>query len=34
MKADAIQINPGLKVIATSAKTGQGLDELTAAMQL
>lgn len=34
MKEDARKINPGLQVIATSAKTGQGLDELVAAMRL
>jgi len=34
MKADALLINHGLKVIAASAKTGQGLDDLVAAMHL
>ncbi len=34
MMADALQINPALRVIATSAKTGQGLDDLVAAMHL
>ncbi|MBN2153220.1 MAG: hydrogenase nickel incorporation protein HypB [Candidatus Lokiarchaeota archaeon] len=34
MKADALQINPGLRVVATSAKSGQGIDELVAAMGL
>jgi hydrogenase nickel incorporation protein HypB len=34
MKADALQINPGLKVIAMSAKNGQGIDDLVAAMHL
>jgi hydrogenase nickel incorporation protein HypB len=34
MKADALRINPALKVIAMSAKTGQGLDELVEALHL
>jgi hydrogenase nickel incorporation protein HypB len=34
MKADALKINPALKVIAMSAKTGQGLDELVDALHL
>nr|MDO8111441.1 hydrogenase nickel incorporation protein HypB [Candidatus Sigynarchaeota archaeon] len=34
MKADALKINPKLHVVATSAKTGENLDELLSAMNL